>query len=116
MKEKLFNKKQIKALSEAEKYFNTVVNAQYKSSSPVTLNNKVADLYEAATGEKLRREWGCSRCTFNVFKKAALLYYKSIEALEVKKIADNLEEQYKKEFEETTPNEEQDTTEEQPKE
>lgn len=78
---KLFTSKQIKKLKEAEKYFNTVLNLQYKMATPSSLNELVVDVYEEATGETLKRNFSCNKCCYNIYATVGRLYYNSIEAI-----------------------------------
>lgn len=82
---KYFTQEQIDKLQFMEKHFRTVVKCQWKSATTVKDNNIVADIYEETTGEKLKRNWGCNNCIFNVFKKVGTLYFESINYLEKQK-------------------------------
>ena len=81
MVEKLFDNGQIKRLGliGAVPHFYTAVNLQYKNNTSAKLNDEVADIYEKATGEIVSRNWACGHCAYELFRKAGLLYYKSLK-------------------------------------
>lgn len=74
-----FTKEELEVLKEAEKHFDTVVKHDYKLYSSIELNNKIADVYDKRTNQKLHRNWACSRCTFNAFNRIGILYYASLQ-------------------------------------
>lgn len=82
---RFFTKEEIEQLKVAEEYFDSSVHYGYKRCSPRTMDEMVADVYEATGGEKIRRNWGCSVCSFNAYKKIGEHYYASIEKLNSKK-------------------------------
>lgn len=78
---KLLNKKQIKRLEPYEEHFETIIKAKYKRATSSRVNDIVADVYEEATGEILKRNWSCAHCIYDVFEKCGKLYYKSLEQI-----------------------------------
>ena len=75
---RLFNGGELKKLKKVEGHFYTSVNLQYKNNTSREENDMVADLYERVTGEKVSRNWACPRCVYDLFRKAGLIYYKSV--------------------------------------
>lgn len=82
---KYFNKEQLELLKEAEEYFYTVIKAQYKRGTPITLNDKIADIYDSLGEDKINRNWNCNTCIYNAFKKIGELYYESLNIVQVEK-------------------------------
>ena len=80
-----FNEKQLNELRPYEHHFYTATKENYKRATPSTLNDKIADLYQEVTGNKLNRNWTCGTCVLNAFKAVGELYYQSLEALKVSK-------------------------------
>lgn len=62
-------------LSQYEKVFNTVLYAQYKRGTTQNDDKTVHDILEAVTGEGIARNYGCSVCVFNIYKRMAQIYY-----------------------------------------
>lgn len=84
MEKKYFNKTQINKLqkSGAVAYFETIIKTQVKRGTSHYLDDLVADIYRDATGEEVARNWSCNKCCYNLYKKAANLYYSSLEILQ----------------------------------
>lgn len=78
---KYFNKEQIKQLKDADviKHFDTVLDSDYKRGTTSEQNNMVADIYDAATGGKVSRNFGCKSCIYNLYRNAGKLYRQSVE-------------------------------------
>ena len=74
---KLFNKKQLDLLSEAEEYFRQV-RSGFKRNSPHTLDVKV---YETLNSIEPTQEpkYSCSKCVYNLYKRASEIYFISKE-------------------------------------
>lgn len=72
----LFSREQIKQLKELDviQHFNTVLDSQFKRGTFTSIDNAVADIYEAATGTKVSRQFTCKTCVFNLYKQAGELY------------------------------------------
>lgn len=81
---KLFNQDEIAILAQAEKYFYTTTKLNYKSATPIVLNQLVAELYDTKLGEKHKYNFSCSKCMFDLYKNCGTLYYKSKEYYEKK--------------------------------
>lgn len=79
---KYFNEKQLNELRPYEHHFYTATKENYKRATPSTLNDKIADLYQEVTGNKLNRNWTCGTCVLNAFKAVGELYYQSLEVLQ----------------------------------
>lgn len=77
---KLLTKKQMTMLSEFEKHFHTVIYAKYKRMTSTRANDIVADIYEEATGEVVKRTWSCAKCVYALYEKCGRLYYLTKEA------------------------------------
>lgn len=88
-----FNEEELNELKEAESYFHTCVNASYKRNTPIKLDNKVADIYERATNDKVRRNWSCAKCVYDIYLKVGKMYFASME--NNKKVSQQLETQLK---------------------
>ena len=76
----MYSKEQIKELEQIGqtiKHFATVTQSGFKRGSLSSEDNAVADIYEAATGKKVERQFGCKACCYNFYKRAAELYYES---------------------------------------
>lgn len=77
---KLFNKRQLDLLSEAEEYFRQVKNG-FKRNSPHALDVKV---YEVLNSIEPTQEpkYSCSKCVYNLYKRASEIYFQSKEKIE----------------------------------
>lgn len=84
----MYSKEQIDELKKLDviKHFNTVLDSDYKRGTLTATDEKVADIYEAATGTKVSRSFNCKTCVFNLYKMAGKLYRESIEALNKEKM------------------------------
>lgn len=80
---KLFDKKQLDLLSEAEEYFNQVKNG-FKRNSAHALDIKV---YETLNEVEPTQEpkWSCSKCVYNLYKRVSEIYFISKEKIENEK-------------------------------
>ena len=77
---KLFNKKQLDLLKDAEEYFIQVKNG-FKRNSPHALDVKV---YEVLNSIEPTQEpkYSCSKCVYNLYKRASEIYFISKEKIE----------------------------------
>ena len=76
----MYSKEQLKELEKIGQtinHFATVTQSGFKRGSLIKEDNAVADIYEAATGTKVERTFGCKACCYNFYRKAAELYYES---------------------------------------
>lgn len=80
---KLFNKKQLDLLKDAEEYFRQVKNG-FKRNSPHALDVKV---YETLNSIEPTQEpkYSCSKCVYNLYKRASEIYFQSKEKIEDEK-------------------------------
>ena len=76
-----YTKEQITELKELDviQHFNTALDSDYKRGTSSTQDNKVADIYDAATGGKVNRNFSCKSCVFNLYRNAGELYRKTLE-------------------------------------
>ena len=75
---RLFNGGELKKLKPLEGHFFTSVNLNYKNSTTKEENEIVAELYERVSGEKVSRNFACPKCVFDLYRKAGLIYFKSV--------------------------------------
>lgn len=66
-KELFFTKENYDALYDAEIHFISACRGGYIKNTPRWLTDQVADIWEKATGEKVRRNWNCSSCVLNLY-------------------------------------------------
>ena len=83
MMNKYFNKRQLDLLSEAEEYFRQV-RSGFKRNSPHALDVKV---YEVLNSIEPTQEpkYSCSKCVYNLYKRASEIYFNSKEKIEDEK-------------------------------
>lgn len=75
---KVFTKEQIEALKFMEKDFHTVLDLKYKRNNTRAEMEKIASIYEEVTHEKIKKDWACNVCQYNIVAKVGELYRKSI--------------------------------------
>ena len=77
---KYFNNKQLDLLLEAEEYFRQV-KCGFKRNSPHALDVRV---YETLNEVEPTQEpkYSCSKCVYNLYKRASEIYYNSKEKIE----------------------------------
>lgn len=77
----LYTKEQIAELKKLDviQHFKTVLDSDYKRGTSSVQDNKVADIYDAATGGKVSRNFSCKSCVFNLYRKAGELYRETLE-------------------------------------
>ena len=80
MVNKYFNNKQLDLLSEAEEYFRQV-KCGFKRNSPHALDVRV---YETLNEVEPTQEpkYSCSKCVYNLYKRASEIYFQSKEKIE----------------------------------
>lgn len=66
-KELFFKEEDYKALYDAEIHFISACRGGYIKNTPRWLTDQVAEIWEKATGEKVRRNWNCSSCVLNLY-------------------------------------------------
>ena len=77
---RLYTPEEMAVLAPFEPHFHTALHMGFKRPSPAADNNTVADILEAASGQKFSRNWSCSHCLYRVWSEAAKIYYKTLEA------------------------------------
>ena len=83
----LYTKEQIAELKKLDviQHFTTALDSDYKRGTSSIQDNKVADIYDAATGGKVSRNISCKSCIFNLYKKAGELYRETFEFMKKEK-------------------------------
>ena len=83
----LYSKEQIAELKKLDviQHFTTALDSDYKRGTSSIQDNKVADIYDAATGGKVSRNFSCKSCVFNLYRKAGELYRTTLEFMKKKK-------------------------------
>lgn len=83
----LYSKEQIAELKKLDviQHFKTVLDSDYKRGTSSVQDNKVADIYDAATGGKVSRNFSCKSCVFNLYRKAGELYRETLEWMKKEK-------------------------------
>ena len=66
-------------------HFTTALDSDYKRGTSSIQGNKVADIYDAATGGKVSRNFSCKSCVFNLYRKAGELYRETLEFMKKEK-------------------------------
>ena len=83
----LYSKEQIAELKKLDviQHFKTVLDSDYKRGTSSIQDNKVADIFDAATGGKVSRNFSCKSCVFNLYRKAGELYRETLEWMKKEK-------------------------------
>lgn len=83
----LYTKEQIAELKKLDviQHFQTVLDSDYKRGTSSIQDNKVADIFDAATGGKVSRNFSCKSCVFNLYRKAGELYRETLEWMKKEK-------------------------------
>ena len=83
----LYTKEQITELKKLDviQHFTTALDSDYKRGTSSIQDNKVADIYDAATGGKVSRNFSCKSCVFNLYRKAGELYRETLEFMKKEK-------------------------------
>lgn len=84
---KLYTKEQIAELKKLDviQHFQTALDSDYKRGTSSIQDNKVADIFDAATGGKVSRNFSCKSCVFNLYRKAGELYRETLEWMKKEK-------------------------------
>lgn len=80
-----FTKEEMERLSGLEPHFNTAVNFGFKRNTTKAENDMIADIYEAAGGTGIRRNWACSHCVYAAYKLVGEWYFKTKTVFENQK-------------------------------
>ena len=83
----LYTKEQIAELKKLDviQHFTTALDSDYKRGTSSIQDNRVADIYDAATGGKVSRNFSCKSCVFNLYRKAGELYRETLEFMKKEK-------------------------------
>ena len=74
-----FTKEQLEFLSVYEDRFHTAIHLNYYRNVTNAALNKIANVYDEATGTKTNRNFGCSACIMNYLREVGKLYFKDKE-------------------------------------
>ena len=81
----MFDKKQIEALAPFESYFESATIANYVRNIPVDKIQTIKDIWEKASGEKVKEKLTCGACLLNFMKRVGQNYYKDKRLINQKK-------------------------------
>lgn len=70
-----FTDKEMKELSQWERLFHTAVNASWASNPGRVALERIADIYEAATGQRISRNYSCGACVLRLLVDTGRLYF-----------------------------------------
>lgn len=65
----------MKELSQWEGLFHTAVNASWASNPGRVALERIADIYEAATDQRLSRNYSCGACVLRLLSDTGRLYF-----------------------------------------
>lgn len=83
----MFDKKQIEALAPYESYFESATIANYVRNIPADKIAIIKDIWEKASGEKVKERLTCGACLLNFMKRVGQNYYKDKREINKKKNA-----------------------------
>ena len=89
-----FTREELEQLKEAEVHFRTTIRSKYKRATGSKLDTLVADIYDAATGGKIVRNFSCGICSYNMYYEIGRKYFADkeyYEKLDEEKVEDELE-------------------------
>jgi hypothetical protein len=86
-----FTREELEQLKDAEIHFRTTINSKYKRATGSKLDTLVADLYDAATGGKIVRNFTCGICSYNMYLEIGRKYFADKEYYEKEKVETELE-------------------------
>ncbi len=78
----MFNKEQIKALEPYEEYFESATIANYVRNIPGEKITTIKEIWETASGEKVREKLTCGACLLNFMKRVGQNYYKDKKTIQ----------------------------------
>ena len=81
----MFDKKQIEILSQFESYFESATIANYVRNIPAEKIQTIKDIWEKASGEKVKEKLTCGACLLNFMKRVGGHYYKDKKIINQKK-------------------------------
>ena len=81
----MFTKEQIKELAEYESYFESATVANYVRNIPGDKLSKLKEIWETASGEKVKEKLTCGVCLLNFMKRMGQNYYKDKKLINQKR-------------------------------
>ena len=81
----MFTKQQIEELAPYESYFESATIANYVRNIPGDKISKIKEIWEAASGEKVKEKLTCGACLLNFMKRVGSNYYKDKKVLNTRK-------------------------------
>lgn len=81
----MFTKEQIRELAEYESYFESATVANYVRNIPGDKLSKLKEIWETASGEKVKEKLTCGVCLLNFMKRMGQNYYKDKKLINQKK-------------------------------
>ena len=81
----MFTKEQIKELAEYESYFESATVANYVRNIPGDKLSKLKEIWETASGEKVKEKLTCDVCLLNFMKRMGQNYYKDKKLINQKR-------------------------------
>lgn len=101
---KKLTKKHLEKLKAVERYLYTTVELQFKHNTTATQNDIVADALDYVYGTSNSRNYGCSRCVYNMYERLGKIYFKQLKEEQLEETTTTTE------VEETTTTTEETTT------
>jgi len=83
----MFDKKQIETLAPYESYFESATIANYVRNIPADKIATIKEIWEKASGEKVKEKLTCGACLLNFMKRVGQNYYKDKRLINQKKNA-----------------------------
>lgn len=81
----MFTKEQIRELAEYESYFESATVANYVRNIPGDKLSKLKEIWETASGEKVKEKLTCGVCLLNFMKRMGQNYYKDKKLINQKR-------------------------------
>lgn len=76
---KKLTKKHLEKLKAVERYLYTTVELQFKHNTTASQNDIVADALDYVYGTSNSRNYGCSRCVYNMYERLGKIYFKQLK-------------------------------------
>ena len=83
----MFNKEQIKELAPYESYFESATIANYVRNIPGDKLATIKEIWEKASGEKVKEKLTCGVCLLNFIKRVGQNYYQDKKLVNQRKNA-----------------------------
>lgn len=77
-----FTKQQLDTLSAYEDRFRSSLYFDYYRNLSANSLERIADVYDEATGKKTQRNWSCGTCIMNYLREVGKIYFKDKEEYE----------------------------------